>query len=600
MKEPLRELSGDALQEMRRLRRLLLGLRLWSWLRPSDRQALLWWAFAAGLLGSLGTVAFRYAGESLQSLFTGGRGHDIVAAFASMNWWQRLLIPTVGGVIAGLILLSGRRLHGRATTDYMEAVVVGDGHVPVRPSLVRSLSALFSISSGEAIGREGPLVQLAAVAASLLGRLRRMAPARLRLIVACGAAAGIAAAYNAPLGGALFVAEIVLGSIAMETLGPLLISSVVAVLVNRTIFNDGPLYAIGEVAGPTFAAMPFYVLLGLFCGAGAHLWMRLLRQSSRFFDATRLPLAVRLPLGGLIVGAISVWRPEAVGNGMSVIHDLLENQHYAVPLLLTVALVKIIATTAAFGSGAVGGVFTPTLFVGAVVGVLLVAVAAYVPALPALDPTGFILAGMGGFLAAAANAPITAILMIFEMSLDHHIVLPLMVTTVVALVTARRMGGESIYRESLQSGGPSLFDGELGELRVDQFMRREFLQIRPAARFSELAAILLKARRAHVVVTEDGSALRGVIQLADVEPYLRDPFVAETVLAIDVAHENVPVLDAALSLPQALDVFARHQHDTLPVAETVDGRSRIVGVLDREDLYLAVSEVTRRSRARAV
>jgi len=599
MREPLRELSGDTLHEMRRFRRLLLGLRLWSWLRPSDRQALLWLAFAAGLLGSIGTIAFRLAARGLQAIFTGAHG-DIVATFAALDWWQRLLIPTVGGVLAGIVLLFTRRLHGTKSTDYMEAVVVGDGHVPVRPSLLRSLSALFSSSSGEAIGREGPLVQLSAVGASLLGRFRRMSPARMRLIVACGAAAGIASAYNSPLGGALFVAEIVLGSIAMETLGPLLIASVVAVLVNRTLFNDGPLYAIGTVAGPTFGAMPFYLLLGLCCGVGAHLWMRLLRHSSKAFKLTHLPLAVRLPLGGAIVGTLALWRPEAVGNGMSVIQHLLQAGHYTVPLLLTIAAVKILATTAAFGSGAVGGVFTPTLFVGAVTGALTVAAAALFPWLPALDPTGFTLAGMGGFLAAAANAPITAILIIFEMSLNHHIVLPLMVTTVVALFTARRLGGESIYRESLQSGGPSLFDGELGELKVAQFMRQEFLRIRPAARFNELAGMLLKSRRAHVVVTEDGSTLAGVIQLADVEPFLRDPYVAETVLAIDVAHEKVPLLDASMSLPQALEVFARNPEDTLPVVETAGGKTNLVGVLDREDLYLAVSEVTRRSRARAV
>jgi CIC family chloride channel protein len=464
---------------------------------------------------------------------------------------------------------------------------------------MRSLSALFSISSGEAIGREGPLVQLAAVAASTLGRLRRMAPARMRLIVACGAAAGLAAAYNTPLGGALFVAEIVLGSIAMETLGPLLISSVVAVLVNRTLFGDEPLYAVGTVAGPTFGAMPFYILLGLVCGIGAHAWMRLLRHSSKAFQFTRLPLALRLTAGGLIVGALAIWRPEAVGNGMSVIRELLQNHNYAVPLLLAVAAVKVVATAAAFGSGAVGGVFTPTLFVGAVAGALLVAASALVPGLPALDPTGFTLAGMGGFLAAAANAPITAILMIFEMSLDHHIVLPLMVTTVVALFTARRLGGESIYRESLQSGGPSLFDRELGELSVADLMRREFLQIRPAAPFSELAAQLLKSRRAQVLVTDDGALLRGLIRLSDVEPFLKDPYVAETVLAIDVSHEDLPSLTPATSLPHALEAFARCSHDTLPVVAPGDGPARVVGVLDREDLYLAVSEITRRSRARA-
>lgn len=598
MKEPLRDFSGDAIKEMRRLRRLLLGLRLWSWLRPSDRQALLWWAFAAGLVGSLSTVAFRLAGDGLQSLFVGG-GEGIVAAFERLNWWQRMLIPTAGGIVAGLILRFARRLRQRKT-DYMEAVVVGDGHVPVQASLVRSASALFSISSGEAIGREGPLVQLAALAASMLGRFRRMAPARLRLLVACGAAAGIAAAYNTPLGGALFVAEIVLGSIAMETLGPLLISSVVAVLVNGAVFEDRALYQIDAVAAPTFASMAFYIVLGLCCGAGAHLWMRLLRQSRTLFDATRLPFAIRLPLGGAIVGALAVWRPEAVGNGMSVIQHMLVVGHYTMPLLLTVAFVKVLATATAFGSGAVGGVFTPTLFVGAAVGSLVVAAAALVPGLPALDPTGFALAAMGGFLAAAANAPITAILMVFEMSLDHHIMLPLMVTTVVALFTARRMGGESIYRESLQSGGPSLFDGELGELKVAQFMRRDFLRILPTARFSELAAMLLKARRAHVVMTDEAGELRGVIQLADVDPYLRDPYVAEAVLAVDVAHEHVPRLDATMSLPQALDLFAKQEFDTLPVEESVDGRTRLVGVLDREDLYLAVSEITRRSRARAV
>jgi CIC family chloride channel protein len=218
------------------------------------------------------------------------------------------------------------------------------------------------------------------------------------------------------------------------------------------------------------------------------------------------------------------------------------------------------------------------------------------PALPALDPAGFTLAGMGGFLAATANAPITAILMIFEMSLNHQIVLPLMVTTVVALFTARRLGPDSIYRESLQSGGPSLFDREMAELTVADLMRREFLQIRPTARFRELAELFLKGRRPNVLVTDDAGMLRGLIHLADVDPYLRDPLVAEMVLAMDVAH-NVTALHPGMSLPLALDMFSRHTHDALPVAGD-DGV--LAGLLDREDLYLAVSEITRRSRARVV
>jgi len=597
MNDPLRELSGDALNEFRRLRRLLFGLRLWSWLRPSDRQALLWWALAAGLLGAAGTVAFRLAGLGFQWLLTGHTG-DEVGIFSGLVWWRRMLIPTLGGLAAGLVLLLGRRLGTPKATDYMEAVGVGDGQLPVRPSLVRTASALFSISSGEAIGREGPLVQLAAVAASLLGRFRHMAPARLRLLVACGAAAGLAAAYNTPLAGALFVAEIVLGSIAMETLGPLLISSVVAVLVNRAMFGEAPLYAVNAVSAPTAGSMPFYVLLGLLCGLGAVGWMRLLRGAKAAFRATRLPLAARLTLGGLIVGALAVWHPEVAGNGMSVIRALL-HKHYALELLLLVAAAKILATSAAFGSGAVGGVFTPTLFAGAVTGWVLSSAAAMIPGMPALDPTAFTLVGMGGFLAAAANAPITAILMVFEMSLDYHIVLPLMVTTVVAYFAARRLGRESIYEESLQAAGPSLFDREMRELSVADLMRREFLQVGPAARFNELAATLLQSRRAQVWVTLDGD-LRGVVRLGDVEPYFKDPYVAETVLATDVAREDLPALAPTGSLPQALDVFSRGANDALPVVVEADGKRRLVGVLDREDLYLAVSEITRRSRARPV
>jgi len=187
------------------------------------------------------------------------------------------------------------------------------------------------------------------------------------------------------------------------------------------------------------------------------------------------------------------------------------------------------------------------------------------------------------------------------MSLSHHIVLPLMVTTVVALFMARRLGGESIYRESLQSAGPSLFDRDLKTLAVSDLMRREFLQVRPAARFSELAAQLLKSRRAQVWITaEDGSDLRGMVHLNDVEPYLKDLDVAETVLAIDVAHEDLPTLAVDTSLPQALETFAQNERDALPVVAETGGKRRLVGVLDREDLYLAVSEVTRRSRARPV
>ena len=197
-------------------------------LGPRDLHLLLLLAAVTGVLGALVTVVFREAIDGLASLY-GGQGSSLAAMAVALPAWQRLLIPALGGLIAGLILQEiGTRLRGRTTTDYMEAVAVGDGWISVRQSLVRATSSLFTVASGGSIGREGAMVQLAAMIASVLGRIGRLPTDRLRLLVAAGAAAGLAAAYNAPLAATIFVAEIVLGSIALEYIGPVIVAAVIA------------------------------------------------------------------------------------------------------------------------------------------------------------------------------------------------------------------------------------------------------------------------------------------------------------------------------------------------------------------------------------
>ncbi|HZC36879.1 MAG TPA: chloride channel protein, partial [Chthoniobacterales bacterium] len=224
----------------------LLKLKLWlvERFRIGERQLMLVWAALIGLLGALAAEVFRRMSDVIHFLATGSDS-EIISSFAQLPLWQKIAVPTIGGLLAGLILWIGNRLTTRlrqeTTTDYMEAVVVGNGNISVSASLVKTASALFSISTGASIGREGPLVQISSLVASLIGRFRRFPIAQRRQLVACGAAAGIASAYNAPIAGSFFVAEIVLGTVVVEALGPLILAAVVAAFTAQLLHGGGPI-----------------------------------------------------------------------------------------------------------------------------------------------------------------------------------------------------------------------------------------------------------------------------------------------------------------------------------------------------------------------
>ncbi|RKT47587.1 ClcB-like voltage-gated chloride channel protein [Thiocapsa rosea] len=415
-------------------------------------------AALAGLLGALVTVVFREGIHGLEWLLVGHSGSLVVMALG-LPPWQRLLLPAVGGLVAGLILEQiGGRLRGRTTTDYMEAVAVGDGWISVRQSLVKSASSLVTVASGGSIGREGAMVQLSAMVASTIGRVARFPRDRLRLLVAAGAAAGLAAAYNAPIAATLFVAEIVLGSIAIQHIGPLIVAAVIASVTVHDIMGYAPIYEIPAFSLVSDWELGLYVLLGLVAGHMAPIFLGLLGHSHRAFARLPMPLSARMALGGLIVGAISMYEPAVWGNGYSVVNTVL-HEPWVWQALLTVMVLKMIATAATHGSGAVGGAFTPTLFVGALLGVLFgTAVHAVLP-VGTGPPSAYAVVGMGAMLAATTHAPLMSILMVFEMTMDYEIVLPLMLAVVTAHYTVRRyvdvapMYAESLLPREADAGG---------------------------------------------------------------------------------------------------------------------------------------------------
>jgi CIC family chloride channel protein len=505
----------------------------------------------------------------------------------------RLIVPAVGGLLAGAIIQFGTRLRGQVTTtDYMEAVVLNDGKIAARRTLLKCLSALFTIASGGSIGREGPLVQLSALAASLAGRMRKWSTPRLRLLVGCGAAAGIASAYNAPIAGAVFVAEIVLGSVAMEIFGPLVFSSVIATLTVRAFLGPDPLYAIPAFRlNHNWEIVP-YLLLGLSAGLLAPWFIRLLRLSEKWAGHIAAPVYIKMCAGGFIVGALAVFHPEVCGNGYSTVSGILRGEW----LWQTVAVIlifKILATTATFGSGAVGGVFTPTLFIGASLGFLFGDGTQHVLGHLSVNPSAFALVGMGAFLAAATHAPIMAIIMIFEITLDYQIILPLMLACVVAYYTSVSIEKRSIYAEALKRKGAGDYRKQLAELHVHDIMKPKPLTISPRAGFSEIAEKFVATRFNYLYVA-DHDRFIGAVSLHDVKNYLNTPELAKVVIAGDLLHDSIPMVSPDASLTEALERFRQHDGERLPVVK--DSRTKhLIGTIAKTDVILALAGSTTRS-----
>lgn len=577
------------------LERMLRLLRWRVWiqekLHPTEWQVTLGWAALVGFLGALSSLIFKGLAEGVHELLSGS-GAGVVESMRQLPWWGVLALPAAGGLLAGTVLLLGRRLtRQQSSTDYMEAIVIGTGHVPLRSSLVKSAAALFSIGSGGSIGREGPMVQLAAMLASIIGRWRQFTPPQLRLLVACGAAAGIASAYNAPIAGSFFVAEIILGTIAMESLGPLAVSAVVAALTVRGLTAEEHLYQVPAFRLNSAWEMGPYIALGLIAGGVAPWFLRSLKKAEGLFIGTKLPLIARLTLGGLIVGALAIKVPEVCGNGYSVVVDIL-NGHIAWSALLVVFACKWLATAASFGSGAPGGVFTPSLFMGAGVGFLFgTGVHAIWPS-GAANPGAFALVGMGAFLSAVSHAPVMAVILLFEMTLSYDIILPLMLSCVIAYYTAKGIESRSLYSEALKRKAAETPGGTaFGIGRVAELMKRKPPTIPRGAHFAEIARMFLSMRVNNLYVTDTGDRFLGAVSLHDIKPYLGEPELAELVIASDILRDDFPCVAPDASLSDALGLFLNFEAERLPV---VGADGKLLGSLAKGDLLLALVEVRKK------
>jgi CIC family chloride channel protein len=553
-----------------------------------ELSGIIFWAALIGIAGAFSSVAFRASVREVQRLLTGGTG-GLVETAEALPWWGRVIIPAIGGLCAGLLLWLGHRvLRSARSVDYMEAVAVGNGNLSSRAAILAAASSFFTIGSGGSIGREGPLVQLAAAAASKLGQWTRSPVPRLRLLVACGAAAGIAAAYNAPIAGALFVAEVVLGSIAMESFGPLIVASVVSDAVSRHFLGYGPVYQVPPLSFGAAWELVLYALLGVLLGHVAPTYLTLLDRARRSFRRLRWPPYVALTVGGLIVGVISVVVPQVWGNGYSVVNDILGG-HYGAELLALVLVAKLVSTAATVGSGANGGILTPTLFVGAAVGALFGSAVHAIDAGSSSQAAAYALVGMGGFLAATTHAPLTSILLIFEMTLSYEVVLPLMLACVTGHYVARiYRRGESLYTRSLRARGPGA-EAEWRLRTIDALSRPPDMVLWRDAPLADAIERLPALGVASAYVVDAQNRLAGYLDAAALAQEAETLVPASTLTVGDRTLAAPPTLFPQMLLGDALDIFLASGFRRLPV---VSGpwNPVLLGEVSRHDLMLALAD----------
>jgi chloride channel protein, CIC family len=382
------------------------------------------------------------------------RASDVLSAFQSLPWYARILVPALGGGLAGLLgALTAKLKGGHGVGDVMEAVALGKGRIALGPTLLKALGSWLAIVSGGSIGREGPLIQFGGGLGGELGRRLLLRERQVRSLIAAGAAAGFAAAYNTPIAAVLFVVEVVTGVIALDIVLPALIAVPIATALTRLAIGGGPIYGQRSFSMSSNAELAAYAALGLLAGFAGPLFMRLLASAEIFFATITSNRPARAAFGGGLVGVMAIVRPEVTGNGYEAI-NLILNQRLTIGLVVVLFFAKAFATTSSVSSGSPGGVFTPSLFLGAALGGTVGHVVVRLsPHTAGGAVEAYALVGMAAMIAATVHAPVMATVLVFELSGDYAIALPLLTATAIATLISRRVHPESVYTEELRRRG---------------------------------------------------------------------------------------------------------------------------------------------------
>lgn len=559
-------------------------------------------ALIVGIGTGLGAVAFRYLIRGVEWV-----GYDWFPTITE-HWGKAyvLIIPAIGGLIVGpMVYFFAREAKGHGVPEVMEAVALRGGRIRPIVAVVKSFASAISIGSGGSVGREGPIVQIGSALGSSLGQKLGLSDDRIRNLVACGAAGGIAATFNAPIAGVVFALEIILGEFSVKYFSSVVVSAVTASVIGRAVFGDIPAFHIPVAYGVnSLWEFAFYPVLGLAAAVvGAGFVYLLYWTEDAFAKWKSVPEWVQPAIGGGLLGVVALsypvltginWErmPQIYNVGYEIIESALANK-LALGTVLILLVLKMIVTSLTLGSGGSGGIFAPALFMGAMFGTAFeLVVNMFFPGVAA-PPGAYALVGMAAIFAATAHAPLTAVLILFELTGDYKIMLPLMVTVVIATLFAQKLlKGESIYSLKLTRRGINIQRGKdvdvLEGVLVSEVMTRETHTITKDMNLKGLSRIFNKTRYNGIAILDLQGKLWGMVTISDLEYAINKGMALSktTVAEIGTPYEKLSMIYPNESIGSALNKMSRRGFGRLPVISREDPE-HLLGLVLRRDIVEA-------------
>ncbi len=534
-----------------------------------------------------------------QELSFGIRSDTLYSHAATLPAWQIILAPTAGGLLIGLFVryaMPGRRNRGVA--DVMESVALRSGRIGLREGLGAAAVSAASISAGASVGREGPVVHLGATLASVVAHRVGLTRAQAVTLLGCGVAAAVASSFNAPIAGVFFALEVVIGHYALNAFAPIVLASVSGAIVSRLHFGDFPAFIVPDHGIVSFLELPAFALLGIASAALTIIFLKSVALVRNSLERFGVPIWLRPAIAGCLVGLIAIEFPEVLGVGYGPTDAALKE---LTPLRLLILLVifKTGATVISLGGGFGGGVFSPSLFIGAMLGGAFGIIATLAFPEYSTGHGAYALVGMGAVAGSVLGAPISTILIVFELTGDYAVTIAVMVAVVIASVITQQSRARSFFRWQLEVRGVDL-DGVpegriLGDIRAADVMSTEFAAVGESAGMREVREQLLKAPHAELFVVDGDGVLEGTITLADLSESALDGSLDGLLNAADVARHHPPVAVASDGIDQALRLMQDSGEEHIGVVESRQSM-RLVGFLHQVDVMLAYNRALMAAR----
>ncbi len=557
-------------------------------------------AVVIGVIGGGSAIAFREALAAIQFLFYGFAEERVATLAGALPWWHILAATTLGGLAVGLFVafaMPGRRPHGVA--DVMEACALRGGRMSLRTGLGAALISAVSLGAGASTGREGPVVHLGASLSAFVAERLRLGRSLSQTLLGCGVAAAVAASFNAPIAGAFFALEVVVGHYAMSAFAAIVIASVTGTIVSRIWFGDFPAFIIPEHSIASFLEFPAFALLGLVSAATAVIFMFSVDFASRVAERTPVPLWLRPACGGLAVGIIALAFPQVLGVGYEATDTALRGQ-FGLWMLFALLMVKTAATAISLGSGFGGGVFSPSLYLGAMLGGVFGILATEMFPHLSSGHAAYTIVGMGAVAGSVLGAPISTILMVFELTGDYELTIGVMIATVIASLITRYAFGFSFFTWQLDRRGLNLRKGReqglLHAVHVCDVMRYDQRTVPPGAPMAEVRAGLQRAQHGALFVVDGDGRLHGTVTLADLADSAFDTELDLLLNAKDVCRHRPPVVAEQDDLEAAMALMDSVQEEIVAVVDDKKA-NRLQGYVRQRDVVRAYDRALMQARA---